>query len=399
VTSTQADVMEGAEEQERRTSYLELFFDLVFVFAITQVTALLLEDPSAAGFARSALILGLIWWAWSGYAWMTNAIDIDSFGVRLLFLVGTAGAFFMALAVPEAFGAQGLWFVVPYVVVRMLQLVLYVSGIRNDPVHLRALLGLAPWFFVAPLVALAGGFLHGDARTAVWALSLAIDVAGTLSLGAVNDFKVSPAHFAERYALFVIIALGESIVAIGVGAEADPRNLTFAIAVLIAFACVAALWWAYFDFASTGAERALRFAEPRRRGPLARDVFTLFHYPQILGIIFVAVAAKEVLAHPVEPLSHAGRVALGLGVSLGLLSVVLARYRIVHVIAWERIGGMVAAPVAVVLLRSIDAMWLLAVIVAIIVAVLALESYRLRVVRRQIRSGGPRISAAASDRT
>jgi low temperature requirement protein LtrA len=329
---------------------------------------------------------------------MTNAIDIDSFGVRVLFLVGTAAAFFMALAVPEAFAAQGLWFVVPYVVVRMLHLVLYLAGVRTDPAHLRALLRLAPWFLVAPLVALVGGFLDGDARTAVWALSLAIDVAGTLTLGSENDFRVSPAHFAERYALFVIIALGESIVAIGVGAAADPRNLTFAIAVVIAFSCVATLWWAYFDFASSGAERALRFAPPRRRGPLARDVFTFFHYPQILGIIFVAVAAKKALADPEEALSHAGRAALGLGISLGLLSVVLARYRIVRVIAWERIGGIIATLLAVVLLRDIDAMWLLAVVVVILVAVLAVESYRLRAVRRQIRSDGPPVSSKRAER-
>ena len=130
MTSAAADERQAAE-QERRTSYLELFFDLVFVFAITQVTALLFADPSAAGFLRAALILGLIWWAWSGYAWMTNAIEIDRFEVRLLFLVGTAGAFFMALAVPEAFGAQGLWFAVPYLVVRMIQLVLYLTGVAQ----------------------------------------------------------------------------------------------------------------------------------------------------------------------------------------------------------------------------------------------------------------------------
>ena len=397
MTSTPVEKVEIVEEQERRTSYLELFFDLVFVFAITQVTGLLLEDPSAGGFVRSALILGLIWWAWSGYAWMTNAIDIDSFGVRILFLSSTAGAFFMALAVPEAFGAQGFWFIVPYFAVRMMQLILYLNGVRHDAEHFGAILGLAPWFLAAPLVALAGGFLEGDARTLIWAVSLAIDVVGTLTLGRENDFKISPAHFAERYALFVIIALGESIVAIGAGAASYPRNGTFAVAVVIAFACVAALWWAYFDFASTGAERALRFAEPRRRGPLARDVFTLFHYPQILGIIFVAVAAKKTLAHPDEPLSHAGRVALGLGIAFGLLSVVLARYRIVHVIAWERIGGIIAAPLAVVLLRGVDAMWLLAAIVAILVVLLALESYRLREVRRRIRSGGPAISTSTKE--
>lgn len=386
MTATPIEAFAVAEEHERRTSYLELFFDLVFVFAITQVTSLLLQDPSAAGFVRSALILGLIWWAWSGYAWMTNAIDIDSFGVRLLFLVGTAGAFFMALAVPGAFGNQGLWFVVPYAAVRMLQLVLYLAGVRNDPAHFRAILALAPWFLVAPLVALGGGFLDGDARSIVWALSLAIDVAGTLVTGTENDFRISPGHFAERYALFVIIALGESVVAIGVGAAASPRDSTYAITVVIAFSLVAVLWWAYFDFASSGAERALRFADPRRRGPLARDVFTLFHYPQILGIIFVAVAAKKGLAHPDEPLSHAGRTALGLGVALGLLSIALSRYRIVRVVAWERLAAMIGAPAIVVLLRDVDAMWLIAAVVGMLVATLAVESYRLRAVRERIRS-------------
>ena len=145
----------------------------------------------------------------------------------------------MALAVPEAFGAQGSWFAVPYLVVRVSTSFSISTGVRNDPAQLRAMMGLAPWFLVAPLIALAGGFLEGDARTAVWALSLAIDVVGTLTLGEENDFRISPAHFAERYGLFVIIALGESIVAIGVGAEADPRDLTFAIAVVIAFSCVA----------------------------------------------------------------------------------------------------------------------------------------------------------------
>lgn len=135
---------ETLEEEERKTSYLELFFDLVFVFAITQVTSLILEDTSAAGFARSALLLGLVWWAWSAYAWMTNAIDIESSVARLIVRAGMVGAFFMALAVPDAYQDEGAWFAVAYFAVRALNTALYVWGVRDDPAQLRAMLRLAP---------------------------------------------------------------------------------------------------------------------------------------------------------------------------------------------------------------------------------------------------------------
>jgi len=376
---------ETPAEGERRTSYLELFFDLVFVFALTQVASLLLADPSAAGFLRAALVFGLIWWAWGGYAWMTNAIDIESTGVRLLFLLATAASFFMALAVPHAYGSQGAWFVVPYVVVRMLQLALYIWGLRGDHDHQAAIIKLAPWFFVAPLVALVGGLVDDPLRSWLWALSLAIDVGGALAVGTAG-FRISPSHFAERYALFVIIALGESIVAIGVAVEDLDRDFTFAVAVAIAFAGAATLWWSYFDYAALAAERGLHRAPPHLRGPFARDVFSIFHYPIVLGITFFAVAAKKTLAHPSEPLSSAGRAALGLGVALYLLGFVLARYRSIRRVAWERLLGAVGALVAVVVLRDLHALWLLALVVAVLAAATAVESARLHEIRARLRA-------------
>jgi low temperature requirement protein LtrA len=380
---------EATEERERRTSYLELFFDLVFVFAITQVTTLITSQPTAAGFARAALVLGLVWWAWSGYAWLTNAIEIENSGVRLAFLAAALGSFFMALAVPHAFDSQGAWFVVPYLAVRVLHLWLYVRGLRHDPAHQAAIKMLAPWFLIAPFVAFVGGVVSStDLRTALWVVSLAIDVAGALGVGRAG-FRVSPAHFAERYALFVIIALGESIVAIGVGAADDTRDLTFAIAVAIAFAGAAALWWAYFDFIALAAERSLRFAPPAERGRRARDVFTFFHYPQVLGIIFFAVGAKETLAAPLEPLSTSGRAALVLGGSLPLLATVLGRYRVTRHVAWERVAGIAASALVGLVFRDLDAVWLLLAIVAILAATIGAEMIRLREARRQIRSDGP----------
>jgi low temperature requirement protein LtrA len=374
----------AAEEREPRTSYLELFFDLVFVFAITQVATLVLDDTSAAGFARSVLVLGMVWWAWSGYAWMTNAVDFRSAGVCLLFLLGMAGSLYMALSIPDAYRDEGAWFAAAYSAVRVLNVVLYDRGLRADAAHRAAFRKLAPWFLLAPALVLAGGLVGGDARVALWALSLAVDVAGTLTVGGAG-FRVAPGHFAERYALFVIIALGESVVAIGLAGIGLERDATFVVSVAIAFAGVAALWWAYFDWAQLAAERRLPLEAVERRGPLARDLFTFFHFPLVLGIIFYAVAAKKTLAHPLEPLSPAGRWALGVAVAAYLSSFVLQRYRAVRIVAWERIAGAAAALVCSVVLERLDAVLLLGVMLLLLVAVIAVETFRLREVRLRVR--------------
>ena len=375
-----------AEEDERTTSYLELFFDLVFVFAITQVTSLILEDTSAAGFARAALVLALVWWAWSAYAWMTNAIDIENVVTRLIVLAAMASAFFMALAVPDAYQDEGVWFAVAYFTVRVLNTTLFSWGVRHDLPQLGATFRLAPWFLAAAFVALAGGFADGDNRAYFWIASLTIDVVGTLTVARAN-WRVSPSHFAERFGLIVIIALGESIVAIGLATSDLERDLAFALSVVIAFAGVAALWWAYFDFTAVAAERALRRASPEARGVLARDVFTFFHYPIVLGIILYAVAAKKTLAHPSDPLSEAGRWALGLGIAIFLSGFVLARFRVIRRIAWERVIAGAAALVVAVTLDGTDAIVTLTVVIAILVICVAIETVRLRDVRAEVKTG------------
>jgi low temperature requirement protein LtrA len=379
----------GAEttvEEERKTSYLELFFDLVFVFAFTQVTALILEDTSPQGFARAALVLAMVWWAWSAYAWMTNAIDVENTVTRLIIFAAMVAGFFMALAVPDAFQDEAAWFAVAYFAVRVLQPALYAWGVRNDPETLGVLLRLTPWFVVAAFVALAGGFVDPDYRAWVWAASLAIDIFGTLT-AARGDWHVSPSHFAERFALIVIIALGESIVAIGVGTSHLTRDATYAVSVIVAFAGVAALWWAYFDFTAVAAERSLRRASGRERTALARDIFTYFHYPLVLGIIFYAVAAKKTLEHPRDPLSEPGRWALGLGIAVFLGGFALMRFRVIRRVAWERLAAAAAILVVAVLLDGADAIVTLGVVIVILLFSIALESVRLREVRATLRAG------------
>jgi low temperature requirement protein LtrA len=372
-------------EEERKTSFLELFFDLVFVFAFTQVTSLILEDTSPAGFARAALVLALVWWAWSAYTWMTNAIDVENVVARLLVFAAMVAGFFMALAVPDAYQDEAAWFAVAYFVVRILNSALFSWGVRHDAGNLRATFRLAPWFVTAALVALAGGFVAPDYRAWVWLASLAIDVVGTLTV-ARAEWRVSPSHFAERFALIVIIALGESIVAIGIATAELDRDWTFAVSIVVAFAGVLALWWAYFDFTSTAAERALARAAPSARGPLARDVFTYFHYPIVLGIILYAVAAKKTLEHPLDPLSEAGRWALGLGIASFLLGFALMRFRVVRRIAWERLAAAGVAVLLAVLLDGTDAIVTLGIVVAAFAASIAVESARLRDLRRSLKA-------------
>jgi low temperature requirement protein LtrA len=294
--------------------------------------------------------------------------------------------FFMALSVPDAFQDEAAWFAVAYFVVRVLQTTLYAWGVRAVPGQLAAVLKLAPWFLFAAMVALVGGFVSPDYRAWIWLASLAIDVIGTLTV-ARAEWGVSPSHFAERFALIVIIALGESIVAIGIGTSGLERDATYALSVVIAFAGVAALWWAYFDFVAVAAARSLRQASPAARSPLARDVFTFFHYPVVLGIIFYAVAAKKTLEKPVDPLSDAGRWALGLGIAIFLSGFVLMRYRVIRRVAWERIAAAVVAVVIAVALDGTDAIVTLSVVIGVLVLSIVVETARLRDFRALLRSG------------
>jgi low temperature requirement protein LtrA len=380
------EVMSGAddaEESARRTSYIELFFDLVFVFAITEVATLIVDADG--GFLRAALILGLIWWAWSTYAWLTNAIDVELVPVRLAVLVATGASFFMAISVPTAFGAGGFMFAVTYFVVRSLMLALYLLGSRDDPERRAAMARLAPWFLVGPTLVLVGGVLDDPWRTALWAASLFVDVTGTFRARSAG-WRVSPAHFAERYGLFIIIALGESIVAIGITAVDEALEPLLVLAVAVAVVGAMSFWWAYFDIAARGMERVLRRAHGIARSDLARDLFTILHYPLVLGIILYAVAAKKTVAAPDEPLTQTGLVALIGAMVAFLVGSAALRWRAIHVVARERLVAALAIPMVLALLRDVPAFAQLAVAVAMVVLCLAVETVTTRAIRAVART-------------
>jgi low temperature requirement protein LtrA len=351
--------------EEKSTSYLELFFDLVFVFAVTQVSALVREDPTFAGLGRGSLLLLMLWWTWSLYTWTTNWTGTDSLGIRLPLIGAMAAALVMAAAVSDAFTTGGIWFAFAYVTVRVFVAVMYWMGSRRSSAQRSALMTFLPLSLSAPFVVLIGGFFEGETRLLIWILSIVIDMLSAANAGRAT-WEIDAGHFAERNGLFVMIALGESIVAIGIGATLTERQPQLISSLIIAFAGAAALWWSYFDRAARAAEEYLKHAEGQERGRFARDAYTILHLPIVIGIVLFAVAAEEVVAHPDEPLHAPIRFALVIGVGLVLLGIVAAAYRATRHVPYERMIAAVAVILLAFLAGGLRADVLMAAVVLIV---------------------------------
>ena len=354
---------------DERVSPLELFFDLVFVLAITQCTALMAAQPTWAGLTRGLLVLAVLWWAWVGYAWLTSVIDPEEDAVRLAVFAAMAGFLIVSLCVPEAFGDLGLVFAVAYAVVRSGQIVLFVLASPDDPQLRRSVVGLAVSTAIAVSLLVVASFLDGVAQGACWALAILLDFGGPLVFGA-DGWKLVPGHFAERHGLIIIIALGESIVAIGVGAGSVAIDGgVIAVATLGVF-LAAALWWAYFDVVAVAAERRLsQAAVGREQNAMARDGYSLLHLPMVAGIVLVALGLKKVIAHETDPLPIEIATALCGGVALYLLAHVAFRWRVTHTVNRERLGVAVVLA-AVIPLGTVLAAWATLLVVTVITAAL-----------------------------
>jgi len=343
----ETDVVEeeqGEEVAERRTAEVELLWDLVFVFAVTRVTRLLESDLSWAGFGRSMLVLALIWWAWSAFAWVANAHDPDATSFRLTMLLATVLVFPVALAVPHALGSEGLLFTLPYAGVRSLHLLLYVDASRRGGAELRAIAGFTGTVVIGMLLLIAGAvWAHGNVRVLLWVAAAAIDYAGPVWIGRErlrSLQQVAAGHFAERYGLFIIICLGESIVDVGAAAAGDP-SAGSVTAVSIALAITIGFWWIYFDRAAALAREALS----RSREPVlaASDGYSILHLPLVSGILVFAVGAREAVVGFDDPLGAAFRLALCGGVALYLCGHAAFLWRMLGVV---KLSEIVAAAVA-----------------------------------------------------
>jgi low temperature requirement protein LtrA len=372
-----------ATAEEKRVAPLELFFDLVFVFAITQVTALMAADPHWDGLGRGLLVLAAMWWAWAAYAWLTNYIAAEEDRERLLMLAVMGAFLIAALAAPDAFGDDALEFALAYAAARWLHIFIFAEA--NDDIDAgEAIRRLARTALPAPALLIAAAFIDDDTTQAlVWIVALAMDFLGPYVFG-IRGFRVSPGHFAERFSLIVIIALGESIVAIGTGLHGELTLGTIA-ASLLGLVLAFGLWWAYFDVVAIVAERRFRQSEGERRLRIARDSYSYLHLPMIAGIMLVALGVKKTLGHVDEPLETIPSVALFGGIALYYAGHIGFRLRNVRTLNRPRSVAIVLCVALIPLGTEVDAIVALAVASAVTSAVIAYEAIRYAEARDRVR--------------
>jgi low temperature requirement protein LtrA len=370
--------------EESRVTPLELFFDLVFVLALTQCTALMANDPTWHGVAQAMLVLGVMWWSWVGYAWLTSVVNPEEGSVRLLMLAAMAAFLVVALCVPGAFDDEALLFACAYGIVRYAQVGLLLLAGRDDPGLHHSSAGLAISTTVGVVLLVGASFLDGVPQGALWALALTLDMGGPMLIDS-SGWRLEPAHFAERHGLIVIIALGESIVAIGVGTETGV-DAGVVVAAVLGVVVAGAMWWLYFDVVALVAERRLSNAPPGKvRNEIARDSFSYLHFPMVAGIVLLALGLKKTLGHVEDPLELVPAAALLGGTALYLLAHVAFRWRNVHRFSVQRL---VAAGALVALLPAaieLPALVTLAIVGAALCVLIAYEARRFAELRDRLR--------------
>ena len=368
-------------------SPLELFFDLVFVLAITQCTSLMASDPSWAGIGRGLVVLGLLWWTWVGYAWLTSVLDPEEGAVRLVLFAAMAALLVVSLCVPGAFGDLALELTLAYGAVRAAHIALFVMASRSDAGLRHSVIGLGISTAIGVGILVTGSLFEGNARLAVWTAALVFDMAGPLFIDS-SGWRLAAGHFAERHGLIIIVALGESIVAIGVGAGSDVDGGVILAAVL-GMALAASFWWVYFDVSALiAANRLAEVEDIKKRNELARDAFSYLHLPMVASIVLVALALKQTLAHVGDPLGWEPAAALVGGASLYLLAHVAFKYRGVRKLSVPRLVVAGALLVLLPFAHQADALFTLGAVTAVMWGLLIFEAWRHAEARQEIRHAG-----------
>jgi low temperature requirement protein LtrA len=374
---------------EHQVTPLELFFDLVFVFAVTQVTRLFADDPTWAGVLHGMLVLAAIWWAWNAYAWLTSATDVDEGGVRLVMLGAMAAMFGVALAVPGSFANDALLFGLSYLLVRVLHLALSALPAHADPGRRGAILRFAPGALLGASLLVVAAFLEGNARTAVWIAALTFDYLGPVVLGIGQGWQVAQEHFAERFGLFIIIALGESFIAIGLGLgagfELRPGVLGAATLGIVA---ISALWWLYFDVAAIFARRRLMSSQGLELHRVAMHAYSYLHLPMIGGIVLFAFGLETTIAHGGDRLGIVPAVGLCGGAALYLLGHIAFLLRTTGRVFRRRSVGAAVLLALIPAAVAIPALAALALVSTVCALIVAYEALRYREDRVRVRHPG-----------
>ena len=370
-------------EKEERVTPLELFFDLIFVFAITQVTRMLVEQPDWTGLGRGLLVLAVMWWAWTGYAWLTNEVDPENGRIRLAILAAMAAMLIASVAIPQAFGDEALLFGIAYAFVRAAHIVLF--GLAPNDVGIQAAARrLAPAVLVACTLLIAAAFVDGTAQAVFWLAAIAIDYGGVVATGS-EGWHVHPNHFAERHGLIIIIALGEAIIATGATNDSHALPAGVVIATVLAIVVAGSLWWAYFDVVAIVAQRKLGEATGAERNRMARDSYSYLHFVMIAGIVLLAFGVKKTLAGVHDPLPTVPALSLCGGVALYLLGHIAFRLRNVRTLNRQRLVAAVACLALIPLATSVDALAALAAVAAVCVVLISYEAIRFREARARVR--------------
>jgi low temperature requirement protein LtrA len=366
--------------EEQRATTLELFYDLVFVFAITQISHLLLEHLDWEGVGQSLVALLAVWWSWNYTTWVTNELDPESIVVRLVLIGLMLASLLMAIAIPHAFGDRALLFAGAYVAIQVgRHLFLTFAAAERGTIERERALAILTWFVAAGVLWIAGAVADGTARTLLWVAALAVDYGAPLVTFWVpgrkrlvgETWEVQVSHFAERFQLFIIIALGESIVITGATTSQLDLDAARLAAFAVAFLGSAAMWWLYFNYVARIAERRLELAA--NRTILARDAYTYLHVVMVAGVIVAAVGDELAIAHPSEELPGKEVAAVVAGPAIYLLAHALFRWRMAGTISWKRLGGAVACVAAGALGSAVSALVLATLVTAILIAVIAAE--------------------------
>ncbi len=384
-TTMPAEPVDAGTEEQKVTP-LELFFDLVFVFAFTQVTGLMSANPTWEGVGQGMLVLAAVWWAWGGFAWLTNSLHSDDGIARLGLMAAMAAMLIAALAVPEAFGDDSVVFGLAYLAVRVIHIAVYVYGAPEA--HNRdAIRQLAPGLLAAPALIAVAGFLDGGAAAGLWIVALLIDY-GTPYIRDVSGFTVSPSHFHERFGLIIIIALGESIVATGTGLDTTGLTGGVVVTAIAGLVIAAAQWWAYFDVVALVAQR--HFAELDRvaRNRLARDSYGVLHLLLIAGIVLVALGLKKALLDVDEPLETVPAFALCGGAALYLIGHVAFRLRNIGSVNRQRLFTALVLLALIPFATSVDAVVAVVAVALVHVVLISYEAMHFSEARDRVRHAG-----------
>ncbi len=374
--STRAPRLTTTLRQTERVTPLELFFDLVFVLGLTQCTALMAAEPTWTGMGKGLLVLGVLWWSWVGYAWLTSAVDPEEGAVRLVVFAAMAGLLVVALCVPDAFGDDALLFACAYGIVRAAHIALFMLASREDPAFRRSVIGLACSTALGVSLLFAASGVDGWAQGALWLSALALDMAGPYFFGSEGWPLEHPGHFAERHGLIIIIALGESIVAIGLGAGVAVDAGVVAAATL-GVVVAAALWWLYFDVVALLSERDLvSLPAGRERNELARDDYSYLHFPMVAGIVLGALGLKKTIGDVDAELDVVIATAMLGGTALYLLAQVAHRLRNVGTLNSYRLACALVALVLIPLAVEMPALLTLAMLAVLLWGLIVLEALR-----------------------